>query len=102
MAVDLLQHINVRAADLERSKDFYVNVLGLAVGVRPPIVEPGYWLYLGHQPVVHLSPRLANSTAGSGGGAVDHIAFHGVDFEVMRERLGALGLAFREALIPRD
>jgi catechol 2,3-dioxygenase-like lactoylglutathione lyase family enzyme len=38
----------------------------------------------------------------SGSGAVDHVAYHGVDFEATRGRLSASGLAFHQAVIPRD
>ena len=102
MAVDVLQHINLRSADVERSKDFYVGVIGLRVGARPPIASVGYWLYLGDQPVVHLVQRTADAPAGYGSGAIDHVAFHGIDFAAMRSRLSELGIPFREELIPRD
>src|SRR4029453_2859057 len=57
MAVDALQHINLRSADVDRSRDFYVDVIGLYVGPRPPITSVGYWLYLGPVPVIHLVQR---------------------------------------------
>ena len=99
--VDALQHINLSSADVDRSRDFYVEVVGLRVGPRPPITSVGYWLYLGDVPVIHLVQRNGEP-APSGSGAVDHVAFHGTDFHATRERFRALGLAFREALIPRD
>jgi catechol 2,3-dioxygenase-like lactoylglutathione lyase family enzyme len=102
VAVDSLQHINLRSADVERSREFYVDVIGLTVGARPPLASVGYWLYLGERPVIHLVQRPAASTAQTGSGAVDHVAFHGVDFETTRARFSALGVVFREAVIPRD
>ena len=102
MAVDALQHINLRSADVDRSRDFYVDVIGLTVGPRPPIASVGYWLYLGDVPVIHLVQRNGDAPPPSGTGPVDHVAFHGVDFEATRERFAKRGIAFREALIPRD
>jgi catechol 2,3-dioxygenase-like lactoylglutathione lyase family enzyme len=102
MAVDALQHINVRSTDVERSRQFYVEVIGLQVGPRPPIASFGYWLYLGPVPVIHLVQRSEAAPPRSGSGAVDHVAFHGVDFEATRGRFSASGLAFHEAVIPRD
>jgi catechol 2,3-dioxygenase-like lactoylglutathione lyase family enzyme len=102
MSVDALQHINLRTADAERSKDFYVDVVGLRVGPRPPIASAGYWLYLGGQPVVHLVQCAPDARPATGGGAVDHVAFHGVDFEGTKSRLIEHGIPFREAVIPRD
>ena len=39
------------------TRDFYRNILGLEVGFRPDLNFPGYWLYCGDVPVVHLVPR---------------------------------------------
>ena len=102
MAVDVLQHINLRTADVEYSKNFYENVIGLRVGPRPPVASVGYWLYLGEQPVIHLVQRPADTAGAVGGGAIDHVAFHGIDFDSTKGRLIELGIPFREALIPRD
>jgi len=102
MAVDVLQHINIHAADVERSKDFYVRVLGLRVGPRPPVASVGYWLYLGAQPVVHLVQRKTEVPPAAGNGAIDHVAFHGTDLDSTRRVLQAAGVPFREAVIPRD
>ena len=42
-----LHHYTLRPVDLEATKDFYVDLLGLEVGHRPPLAFPGYWLYTG-------------------------------------------------------
>ena len=102
MAVDALQHINVRSADVDRSRDFYVNVIGLTEGLRPPLASVGYWLYLDGTPVIHLVQHSAGGSPHTGSGVVDHVAFHGVNFEATRNRFGAQGIAFCEAVIPRD
>jgi catechol 2,3-dioxygenase-like lactoylglutathione lyase family enzyme len=49
-----LQHFTIEPQDLEKTKDFYVDVLGLENGDRPPLDFPGYWLYSGGQATVHL------------------------------------------------
>jgi catechol 2,3-dioxygenase-like lactoylglutathione lyase family enzyme len=103
MPVDALQHINIRATDVERARDFYVRVLGLRVGDRPPFTSTGYWLYLGEEPVIHLVQKTSEEPASAAStGAIDHIAFRGVDLEATRRALADEGLAFREAIVPRD
>jgi catechol 2,3-dioxygenase-like lactoylglutathione lyase family enzyme len=102
MAVDVLQHINIHAADVERSKDFYVRVLGLQVGPRPPVASFGYWLYLGGEPVIHLVRRAPDSRPAAGSGAIDHVAFRGVNLAATRDVLHEEGVTYREAVIPRD
>ncbi|MDE2133578.1 MAG: hypothetical protein KGM97_10840 [Alphaproteobacteria bacterium] len=54
MAVDMLEHFTVRCSRLERTRDFYPEIIGLRVGLRPDFDFASYWLYLGDQPVVHL------------------------------------------------
>ena len=39
-----LQHYTIEPQDLERTKNFYCEVLGLENGDRPPLDFPGYWL----------------------------------------------------------
>jgi catechol 2,3-dioxygenase-like lactoylglutathione lyase family enzyme len=102
MSVDVLQHINLRAADIERSRDFYVNIIGLHVGPRPPITVPGYWLYVGDQAVLHLVQQAADAPPLTGGGAIDHVAFHGRDVAATRARLRDAGIAFEEGVVPRN
>jgi catechol 2,3-dioxygenase-like lactoylglutathione lyase family enzyme len=103
MPVTALQHINIRAADASRTRDFYVRILGLRVGDRPPFRSTGYWLYLGADPVLHIvqktpdEPPSAQTT-----GAIDHVAFRGVDIEATRQALMREGLAFEERVVPRD
>src|SRR5918995_106730 len=98
----MLQHVNIRARELDASKEFYVRAVGLRVGPRPPVASAGYWLYLGDQPVIHLVHVPSDQTRAAGSGAVDHIAFRGIDFESAKVRFAALGIPYREALIPRD
>ena len=47
MPLEVMEHVNIRAADMEATKDFYCDVLGMRVGERPPFDFPGYWIYLG-------------------------------------------------------
>ena len=45
-----LQHYTIEPQDLEKTKNFYVDILGLENGDRPPLDFPGYWLYSGGRP----------------------------------------------------
>ena len=106
MGLNALNHYTIRPADLERTKEFYVDVLGLEVGYRPPLAFPGYWLYCGGQPTVHLiGPREQEShMARERGptGLLDHIAFTCTGLAEMRERLKRQGVEHEERVIPRD
>ncbi len=111
MGLCKLAHYAVRAPDLEASQRFYVEVLGLRTGFRPPFVFPGVWLYLGEDEaefgVVHLigpaDPDALRDYLGDrvgGQGAIDHIAFLAEDWPAQRARCEARGVAFTERQVP--
>jgi catechol 2,3-dioxygenase-like lactoylglutathione lyase family enzyme len=102
MPLTQLNHVTVRTDDLEGTRDFYREVLGLEPGARPPLSFPGYWLYCGEQAVVHLVPRSGAIGAGNSDdtGNFDHVAFTASDFDGMRQHLARLGIAFREQDVP--
>src|SRR5258708_37597108 len=54
MPLGALQHYTIEPSDLERTRDFYCDVLGLENGDRPPLDFPGYWLYSGGAATVQL------------------------------------------------
>src|SRR5271167_4436610 len=95
MPLGTLQHFTIEPQDLERSRDFYVDVLGLEIGDRPPLDFPGYWLYSGGAATVHLmgtrKPREGIVVRGTekkyeDTGRFDHIAFAATDVEGVRKR----------------
>jgi glyoxylase I family protein len=47
MDVETLHHVSLPVSDLERSKEFYGDVLGLIEVERPPFDFPGAWFGLG-------------------------------------------------------
>jgi glyoxylase I family protein len=63
-----LHHVAINVTDLERSKRFYRDVLGLEEIPRPPFSFPGAWFQVGgpgHQ--VHLIVHEPATTRGSKG-----------------------------------
>jgi len=103
MPIETLQHVNIRCADARASRDFYVEVIGLKEGYRPPFPFPGHWLYLGEVPVIHLVQKPAGEAHhGPGSGEIDHVAFGGSDLDGMRARLTASGYPYEERVVPRD
>ena len=113
-----LNHFSIRTTDLEASRLFYADVLGLTVGPRPDFPFPGLWMYRGEHAdvanaVVHLigidrddpqglkqylGDRAETSLAGSG--AVDHIAFFADGLAAMLAHLRQRAVRFRERTVP--
>lgn len=116
MPVRGLHHYTLRCVpeDLPALHDFYTRVIGLTVGARPDIPAPGYWLYAGGHPIVHLYAHLsrpfdgarASAEAEQGAapmgvtGPLDHISFRADDVEGVRRHLRELGVPFEEAPVP--
>jgi len=112
MAVTDLNHFLLRANDLEKTKDFYCDVLGFEVMPRPDFPFPGYWLGVGGKIQVHLAPHgVANSelyylgtpqhAARDHAGVIDHIAFAAEDPAAVGRRLQQHGVPFRPRYFPQ-
>lgn len=97
-----LDHVNIRVPLdlLEPVRTFYVQLLGLSDGFRPPFGSTGHWLYAGGHPVIHLSVQRKSDAAAATGGTVDHIAFKCSDYSATCAQLTALGVEYRSADVP--
>jgi catechol 2,3-dioxygenase-like lactoylglutathione lyase family enzyme len=102
MPIETLDHYSVRTFDVETSRSFYQDVIGLKVGPRPDFPFPGAWLYAGERPVVHIigineekARDLAEDT-----GSFDHVAFVASDLPAMRKHFAAKQIEFRERTVP--
>lgn len=111
MPVTELNHYFVRANDLERTKDFYCDVLGFEVMPRPDFPFPGYWLGVNGKIQVHMGPHgIADAeryylgttprSVTDNAGVVDHIAFLATDPAAFRKRFDEFGLTARNRYFP--
>jgi catechol 2,3-dioxygenase-like lactoylglutathione lyase family enzyme len=111
MPLTKLEHVLVLTEDIEATRDFYRDVLGLQVGDRPPLGFPGFWLYADGVPCVHIADRKAftahsattgipASPPGDGTGALDHLAFSGDDHDEAVARLERNGVAAKHNTVP--
>lgn len=103
-----LNHYTINVRDLEATKNFYTDVVGLSVGDRPPLAFPGYWLYCGDVPTVHLvGPRSENEPINDAAsepaktGRLDHIAFACEGLKDMKATLERHGVKYDERVLPR-
>lgn len=105
MKITGLDHYNIRVpmALLEPLRRFYVEVLNLRVGQRPPFHSSGYWLYAGERPLVHLSgfaPAAAMREQIRPTGWFDHVAFACENPAVTMQRLRELDIEYVMDTVP--
>jgi catechol 2,3-dioxygenase-like lactoylglutathione lyase family enzyme len=120
MDIKRVDHYSIRTLDLEASRRFYTEVIGLKEGPRPPFDFPGYWLYSGEPPkdlhsgsnygMVHLmgvapglTSYLGDKDAASlkgGTGPLDHVAFAATGRAAMVERCQRHKVDFFERDVP--
>ena len=109
MPLENLNHVLVMTGDLEATRDFYVDVLGLEDGYRPPFAFPGHWFYLGERAVIHVAElrdyldrrdRAQGGAPDSATGSIDHIAFEATGLRDMIARLKKHGICAQHRKVP--
>src|ERR1700694_5037888 len=96
MSVQGMNHFTVLSDDLEATKTFYCSLLGLEVAPRPNFQFPGWWLYAGDTPVLHVIHRKQLGELRAG--VIDHMAFTATDLPGTAEKLRRLPPGVRGGL----
>jgi catechol 2,3-dioxygenase-like lactoylglutathione lyase family enzyme len=111
MPLTHLEHYLIQTADMAATRDFYTRVLGFTVGPSPDFKFPVFWLYLGDRDVIHVTEGGAQvsanrqaylgqqSTAASGSGVIDHVAFRCTGLNDMMEHLAAQNVPFKKRMV---
>ncbi|BFG72388.1 VOC family protein [Paraburkholderia terrae] len=98
-----LDHATIVTPDLDATRRFFVDVVGLEEGARPPFGVDGYWLYADGRPVIHLVDSTLPGHSGRVTPRIDHIAFRLDDdtqWQVLLARLEKAGVAYQTADVP--
>ena len=109
MPLSHIEHYLVAADDMERTRDWYRDVLGMQEGWHPDFGFPVYWMYLDGKDVVHIGRSASQASdnqktylgrlaqdAGTGTGAIDHIAFRARGLRETMAHLRGLRVEFSE------
>ena len=108
MPLSHIEHFLLQTADMDKTREWYVNVLGMRVGPSPDFKFPVFWLYLGDKDVVHVTEGGAKvsenrkryvgqeSQATTGSGAIDHLAFRATGLREMMAHLEKIGGDFKQ------
>ena len=113
-----INHFSIRTTDLDASRRFYADVLGLTVGPRPAFPFPGLWMYRGDHDdvanaVVHIIGTDRTEQKGLDGylgerdettlrgtGTIDHVAFFAEGLATMLDHLRTIGVEYRQRTVP--
>ncbi|MGH6611391.1 MAG: VOC family protein [Burkholderiaceae bacterium] len=87
-----MNHFTVLTDDLDRTLEFYVDILGLQPGERPDLGFPGAWLYANGQAVLHIIGGRALSEQRAG--VIDHMAFSASDLTAVKSKLVARNVPY--------
>lgn len=98
MPISGMNHFTVLTSDLEASRAFYIDLLGLTEGFRPDLGFPGAWLYAGDQAVLHIV--AGRGVPANPRGVIDHMAFSARDLRAVAARLTERGVAYDLGRLP--
>ena len=99
-----LSHFNLRAPRplLGRLRDFYLDVVGLRPGFRPPFQRFGYWLYAGDSDVLHLTEADdSESQVPNVLTTFDHVALRCIGRATHEAALSQHGVHYKVAIVPQ-
>jgi len=99
MEIKLLEHVNIQTTQVEMMENWYIEVLGLEKGYRPPFEVGGAWLYGAGYPMVHLV-EVAESAVRSNNPQMEHFAMRAVGLSNLLGRLHARGIDYYTVRVP--
>jgi catechol 2,3-dioxygenase-like lactoylglutathione lyase family enzyme len=96
-----MNHFTILTNDLDKTLEFYNDLLGLVPGDRPPLPFPGAWLYAGEQAVLHVI--AGRQLPANAAGVIDHMAFSAENLIETVNKLEARGLEYAlRQVTPKD
>jgi len=90
--IQSMNHFTVLSSDLDATRKFYGELMGLVEGKRPAFRFPGIWFYSGDTPILHViaGRELPKDPAG----VLDHMAFTAADLPATAAKLKKLGIEY--------
>ena len=99
--LDSLDHITVITKDLTKTKNFYVNILGMNIDYsRPPFKFDGIWLSLNKRAVVHVVVKEEHIIDENLLPTLDHVAFRAKDMKNIKLNLKKNSISYEEKVTP--
>jgi extradiol dioxygenase family protein len=107
MVINGLFHVAIKTNDLELTRNFYCETLGLKETFRPDFGFPGAWIGCpipGGQAIIHIyagGPVFSSDgKAPTGSSAIDHLSLSCSGYHEFRSKFIESGYPFKEFLVP--
>eukprot|EP00927_Polykrikos_kofoidii_P029388 TRINITY_DN25418_c0_g1_i1.p1 TRINITY_DN25418_c0_g1~~TRINITY_DN25418_c0_g1_i1.p1 ORF type:complete len:440 (-),score=91.35 TRINITY_DN25418_c0_g1_i1:107-1426(-) len=99
-----VNHVSRICLDAEKSREFYMDILGASMLNRPNFPSPGYWLWLGNVQLHLIQGKHAREEAmhasGIPTGNVNHYSFEVWDFDACEAKLRKIKYPFKKNRVP--
>lgn len=98
-----INHYNLRADErtMHILKNFYMDIVGLSLGERPPFKSKGFWLNAEGKDVLHLSSTKNNEKKEHHvNSTFDHLAFSASDIKHYETILNENNISFTFREVP--
>ncbi|KGJ94111.1 VOC family protein [Colwellia psychrerythraea] len=92
-----INHVLVLTTDLRAMECFWVELIGLDEGKRPPFPFNGLWLYSDGNPLVHIAEQPFSAF---GNGSIAHVALEGANYNALMKRLSNSAYSHTEKILP--
>jgi catechol 2,3-dioxygenase-like lactoylglutathione lyase family enzyme len=98
MPISGMNHFTVLTNDLDATRAFYIDLLGLTEGFRPDLGFPGAWLYVDGQAILHII--AGRGVPPNPRGVIDHMAFSAHDLRAVAARMKDRGIDYDLRRLP--
>ena|SRR5690554_50170 len=95
-----MDHFTIVTTELEATRCFYVDLIGLEKGPRPQFPVDGLWLYANGKAILHVIS--VNSMPNPRRGVLDHMAFSAQGLSSVLDRLDQFEVPYRIIRAPGD
>lgn len=95
-----MDHFTIVTNQLETTRRFYVDLIGLQEGPRPPFPVDGLWLYANGKAILHVIS--VDTMPNPRRGVLDHMAFSAQGFSSTLDKLDQYDVRYRIIRAPGD
>ncbi|MEJ0069241.1 MAG: VOC family protein [Pseudomonadota bacterium] len=96
--IQSMNHFTVLTDNLDSTREFYRDLMGLVEGPRPAFKFPGIWFYAGDNPILHVIS--GREMPADPAGVLDHMAFTAHDLPATAAKLKQRGIGYDLRRLP--